>query len=53
MTRSHGKFTVILFLFTKENMSKIAIVEDDHTILEMYKLKFEFAKFKKVRSDLI
>jgi len=42
---------VILFLFTKENMSKIAIVEDDHTILEMYKLKFEFAKFKVVTAS--
>ncbi len=27
-------------------MKKITIVEDDYTILEMYKLKFEFAKFK-------
>lgn len=27
-------------------MKKILIVEDDHTILEMYKFKFEHAKFK-------
>ena len=27
-------------------MQKITIVEDDIMILEMYKLKFEFAKFK-------
>ncbi len=27
-------------------MKKIAIIEDDLTILEMYKLKFEFANFK-------
>ena len=27
-------------------MKKIAIIEDDHTILEMYKFKFEYAKFK-------
>lgn len=27
-------------------MKKIAIIEDDHSILEMYKLKFEVAKFK-------
>lgn len=27
-------------------MKKITVVEDDLTILDMYKLKFEFAKFK-------
>ncbi len=26
-------------------MNKITIIEDDHALLEMYKLKFEFAKF--------
>lgn len=29
-------------------MKKIAIIEDDYTILEMYKMKFEHAKFKVV-----
>ena len=29
-------------------MHKIAIVEDDHAILEMYKLKFEFANYSVV-----
>lgn len=29
-------------------MKKIAIIEDDRSILEMYKLKFEFADFKVV-----
>ena len=27
-------------------MKKITIIEDDHAILEMYKLKFEFAKYQ-------
>ncbi len=35
------------FLFKKAGvMKKILIVEDDHTILEMYRLKFEFAKYR-------
>ena len=44
---SHMLSLASFFVLKKGSfMKKITIVEDDHTILEMYKLKFEKAKFQ-------